>query len=417
MLNKMNKNRCNYNNVSDKSIPMNYPYGESQLTFSELSDASNMIDINDFTDSNYFTDSDDTDNTDNTDSIDILSASPADVVIPEHDKLTESEIESISGIETDSESYLSTTSENYSEIERHYNSDKKYWSATDTIQQIVDLSGPMVNSDVFQVFISELIRDKCWTQEDVQGFMQIMRDITHFMNEIKNDSDIYSMLLNPKYYNIMHELLDKFDTINVMCILSTGNKCSMILNKNKKNIIKRQIQLICNLIDVYTPVFVRMILLMEKITNDLINNSEYDLNQNYLDNLSKIKSRVISSVYINRLKNKTPVEQRDILRKLSNKNMDTTSMVLPESNSDVITNTPYLNNITTIIDTTDNDNDVLDSLSISEDLANNEFGSNSIENFRNKNGNVSFWASCDYFTLLILILLIFVLLFLLFGRE
>lgn len=204
-----------------------------------------------------------------------------------------------------------------------YNND---WSASETLHQMTSAS-TQVNSNIFEIFISEMIRDKCWNKTDVNEFVANMQKLSELMNQKSNNGDMFAMLLNPQYYNAIYSLMDKLDTINVMCVLRTGNKCDMIKDPRQKEIIKSQVQLIGKLVDIYMPIFVRMILLLEKLVADASNEKACNLDPVYLNTLNKIKNRVVSAVYMNRLANRSYLDQAKELRMISNNGLDNSSMV------------------------------------------------------------------------------------------
>jgi hypothetical protein len=245
--------------------------------------------------------------------MDIALSSPSDVIISDSDKLSESELDSIPGFESDNNT-------NFNINNMPYIPNRKNWSPTSTMQQMVNKNGDQVNSDIFQVFIAEMIRDKCWSRKDINEFINNVKIMKDFMNNTKNSEDRIAMLLDPKYYNTIHDMLDKLDTINVMCTLRAGDKCNMINNPQHKNIMKKQVQVIGKLVDIYAPIFARIILLTDRLTTDLSSEDACNLDPIYLNTVKTIKSRVIGSLYMNRISNKTPKEQRDILRQMSNSN-------------------------------------------------------------------------------------------------
>ncbi|VBB18676.1 hypothetical protein YASMINEVIRUS_1207 [Yasminevirus sp. GU-2018] len=262
-----------------------------------------------------------------------VDSSPPDVIVPDNIKLSEEEKYSYSGVETSGESQ---DSESYSEID-HSSMAEQSWSASETLNQMTT-SSTQVNSNVFQVFINEMIRDKCFTQNDVKDFIANMRLMSDLMNSASNDDERVAMLLNPKYYNAIHALLDKLDTINVMCVLGTGNKCDMINDPRKKEIIKKQVQTIGRLVDIYTPMFVRMTMLLEKIVADMSTEKACNLDPVYLETIKKIRTRVVGSVYMRRLANLPYAEQTAELRKMSNEGQNDKSssqevMVLSDDGS------------------------------------------------------------------------------------
>jgi len=246
--------------------------------------------------------------------LDISLTSPNDVTITGSDKLSESELESVKGIDSsiiiDSDMML-------------YTKKRNIWSATSTMQHMTNFNtdssdNPQVDSNIFQVFISEMVRDKCWNQKDVDGFIQNIKNISEFMNEDLDNDDRLEMVLNPKYYNVIHNILDNLDTINVVCTLGTGNKCNMIENPEHKAIIKKQVQIIGKLVEIYTPIFIRMILMIDRIIGELSSENSCNLDPVYLKTIELIKNRVVSAMYMNSLINKTRQEQNEVLRQMSN---------------------------------------------------------------------------------------------------
>lgn len=260
----------------------------------------------------------------------VYSTAPPDVVISESEKISEFESESVSGISSDQESdestmfaeinvnnpYVPVTTSPHTPINKPED-EIQNWSATATMEEMVRAEGPQIRDQTFQVFVSEMIRDKCWDEEDFKDFMQSMQTIQVLINA-QTDDDRLALLLNPKYFNAIHDILDKLDTINVMCAFGTGNKCAMIADPKNREYMRQQVMVIGKLVDVYTPIFVRMLLLMEKFTKELSQEQSCNLDPNYLATINMIKERVVGTLYMRKIQNMDPSSQNKALRDMSN---------------------------------------------------------------------------------------------------
>lgn len=237
----------------------------------------------------------------------VYDSSPEDVIIPESEKIDESDI--ISG-ETYDEDIINVHS---------IGSNKSEWSATETINNIVD-RGPKVNNNAFQNFIREMIQEKCWSDEDVAGFAESMAKIKDLAAATDRDKQM-ELLLNPKYYDTIHDILDRLDTINAVCVMGSGNKCNMIKNQKHRETMKKQVALIGRVVDIYTPIFIRILLLIENFTKDLTEAETCELDPEYLHVIRKLKDRIVGSLYMRRLSGVSgSTQQNKILREMTNQN-------------------------------------------------------------------------------------------------
>ena len=269
----------------------------------------------------------------------VYSTAPPDVVIPESDKISESDASNMyQGISTEQESEAShlypgmgvnpqTPLLPLSPTTPTPSTPQSNWSATATMEEIVRAEGPQVNDQTFQVFVNEMIKDKCWGEEDYKEFIQSMQTIKT-LSDTHTDSDKMGLIMNPKYFNAIHDILDKLDTVNVICAFGTGNKCAMITDPKNRDLMRQQVETIGKLVDVYTPVFVRMMLLIEKITGDLSQEQSCNLDPAYLATIKMIKERVIGTLYMRKIQDGDRVSQNKSLRDMSNGVRD--SQILPE---------------------------------------------------------------------------------------
>jgi hypothetical protein len=270
-----------------------------------------------------------------------LYGAPPDVVIPESDKISESDASNMyQGVSTEQESEASSL---YPGIGMNpmnpqtpflpptsispISTPQPNWSATATMEEIVRAEGPQVNDQTFQVFVNEMIKDKCWGEEDYKEFIQSMQTIKT-LTDAHTDVDKMGLIMNPKYFNAIHDILDKLDTVNVICAFGTGNKCAMITDPKNRDLMRQQVETIGKLVDVYTPVFVRMMLLMEKITGDLSQEQSCNLDPAYLATIKMIKERVVGTLYMRKIQDGDWVSQNKSLRDMSNGVRD--SQILPE---------------------------------------------------------------------------------------
>lgn len=275
----------------------------------------------------------------------INSSAPADVVISESEKISESESESVSGINSDEESdesllYAETNISGgmgniispYQESEVLSEAEAGNWSAVATMEEMVRAEGPQVSGQTFQVFVSEMIKDKCWEEQDFTDFMQSMKSIQTLINA-QSDDDRMALLMNPKYFNAIHDILDKLDTINVVCAFGTGDKCAMIADPKNREYMRQQVMVIGKLVDIYTPIFVRMILLMEKFTKELSQEQSCNLDPSYLATIKMIKERVVGTLYMRKMQNQEFLAENRMLRDMSN-GIDNSQELLSEHFSD-----------------------------------------------------------------------------------
>ena len=91
---------------------------------------------------------------------------------------------------------------------------KVNWSPTETIKIMTD-ANTQVNSDIFQIYINEMVTDKCWHEEDVYEFHNLMKLVIPIISA-KTYDDIMISLLNPKFCTAMICLLDRLDTMNAI---------------------------------------------------------------------------------------------------------------------------------------------------------------------------------------------------------
>lgn len=196
---------------------------------------------------------------------------------------------------------------------------KGTWSPTKTIETVVNKGGPNVNNNVYQVIVDEMIKDKCWKEEDYVGFVKSMGHIREIIDATSDDKRL-EMVLNPKYFNAIHDAIDKLDTINVVCLFGTGNKCAMINNPAQRKTMKKQVMLLGRLVDIYVPIFVRIILLIEKFTKDLSTPESCNLDPVYLSSIQMLKKRIVGSLYMRKLNKQKGnfTEQNELLRHMSN---------------------------------------------------------------------------------------------------
>jgi hypothetical protein len=255
----------------------------------------------------------------------VYKTAPSDVVIPESDKIDESE--SIEGSHSDSETEdmhrrVDMNETSYVELELQRAKIKQEWSPTKTMESIVNKTGPHVNNDVYQVLVGEMVKDKCWNDDDFISFIKSMSLIRELTNTT-NDSKRLELLLNPQYYNAIHDAIDKLDTINVVCVFSTGDKCERINNPVHREIMKKQILLLGRLVDIYTPIFIRIILLIEKFTKELSQPGICNLSPTYVNAIKALEDRIIGSLYMRRLnKMKDYPEKHAYLKHMSMKSKD-----------------------------------------------------------------------------------------------
>lgn len=204
------------------------------------------------------------------------------------------------------------------EIYQAKSNKKSNWSPTETLH-VMTKNNNQVDLDVFQVFIKEMLRDKCWNKKDMEDFHDILKTVMTMMMSAKTDDELISVILNPKFYNAIHALLDKLDTMNAVCVLSTNNKCDMIKDPFIREKMKKQVQIMTKLIDIYTPVFIRLILMDENFAKKLSDEKTCDFDPYYLETYKNVKSKLIGSLYMRKLADKSYEEQNQILKNMSNK--------------------------------------------------------------------------------------------------
>lgn len=170
------------------------------------------------------------------------------------------------------------------------------WSATATMNMAVQ-DGKMTD-ETYQTFVDELVRDKCWNKKDADEFSKLMEEVDYMIKNTTEDN-MTDMLLNPNYYNKINKIFDKLDTINVMCALSVGDKCDNIKKPENKKIIHQQIDMIGELVDIYTPIFIRSFLLLDKFINETSKTCKLD--QQYIDAMDELRKRFEGSIYYRKM--------------------------------------------------------------------------------------------------------------------
>jgi hypothetical protein len=209
----------------------------------------------------------------------IYNAAPQDVVVPSDDKINP-DLESVTGLDPE---LGCETCVDYGEKQNN-------WSAMTTVEEIVNKNGTAVNLNVFQIFVQEIINDKCWNEQDFKDFVNNMKLIKRIM-DIKNDEDRMAMMMNPVYSNAIQNLLKGLDTINIICVFGTGDKCDKINNAKQRHIMKQQVHAIGKIVDLYTPIFVQLILLLEKLESQ-------DIDPEHLETITMIKKKLLGSLYM-----------------------------------------------------------------------------------------------------------------------
>jgi hypothetical protein len=217
------------------------------------------------------------------------SSAPLDVNINESEKIIG---ELVSGISDEDESDLCESIDNTK-------NNKKYWSGIATLNQMVSSEGPMISISTYQIFIDEIIKDKCWKDQDFKNFIELMNTISLLADKHDQDPDINNIFLNPNLYNKIHDILDKLDTIYVLCVIGIGNKCEMIIDKNKKEYISKYVNMINKIVDTYVPIFIKLI----KLIDNMVNNAELSskLDPIYLKSILLIRDRLISILIIKKI--------------------------------------------------------------------------------------------------------------------
>lgn len=284
---------------------------------------------------------DDTDSTDSTfdmnsysmgeSSNSIYDASPEDVILTQEEKISDGDT-IMSGInindmnneivtstnkskKTHNKHHRYNIKDNIKDTLKQYRDVAKRWSASATMEEMVRQTSQessvqaQVNSDTFQVFVQELVRDKSWNEKDFIEFINSARVVAEIIATEAPDK-ILAMLSNPKYYGAIYDILDKLDTLNVLSVLGTGNKCEMIRDPQLRTKVKRQIMLTGRLIDMFTPLLAMMITTIDKIVPDsgVLSESTSDSESNsrscesaYIDIAIMLKKRATNCLLMRRL--------------------------------------------------------------------------------------------------------------------
>jgi hypothetical protein len=204
----------------------------------------------------------------------------------------------------------------YNNVTKNNASMEKDWSATKTMNHVVKMSNGNVNKNVFDEMTNELFDQKCWNEKDFIDFNMSLQKIMMMQQQMLTSDDPIKLLLMPEYYNAIHDMYDKMDTINVMCVYATDNKCKYIDNEQKRKLFEKNMNDIVNIFDVYTPIFIRTVLFMEKMLDGMQESCK--LPPSYFNKLKKLKKRIIGSVYMRNMYNKNPKEIAQKLREMSN---------------------------------------------------------------------------------------------------
>lgn len=171
------------------------------------------------------------------------------------------------------------------------NINDKNWSPTETVKKYVENN--KMDGDMFNTFTKSFVRDKCWNENDFKTFMFISNELNKMIQKTKNENEKIDLLLNPNFYGYYHVMLDKLDTLNVMCLLN--NKCESISNILNKQKIKEQAEKMIQLIDIYGPVFYRVVDLFDRKLKNI--DSKCNIDPVYFELTDKIKSHLLSTNY------------------------------------------------------------------------------------------------------------------------
>jgi hypothetical protein len=165
----------------------------------------------------------------------------------------------------------------------------KNWSPTETLKKYSNDN--KMESEIFDNFTKSFVNDKCWNKKDFDEFIFISNELNKMYNSKNTNDEKIQLLLNPNFHSYYHIILDKLDTLNVMCMLN--NKCDNIDNILSKEQIKNQAKLMIELIDVYAPIYYRTVDLLETKLNE----TNCNIDPVYYELMDKIKSHLISSHY------------------------------------------------------------------------------------------------------------------------
>jgi len=140
-----------------------------------------------------------------------------------------------------------------------------------------------------------------------------MNILKNFVNASNNNARL-KILLDPTYYNAINNVIDKLDAIDINCAaIGQNTNCDVINNSSQQNTM-----MFTDLVNIYLPVFVRILLLMEKVAKELTQSKSCSLNPAYLTAFENFKQRIVGSLYMKLLSgNKTYPEQQALLKNLS----------------------------------------------------------------------------------------------------
>lgn len=173
------------------------------------------------------------------------------------------------------------------------NVNSKNWSPTETLKKYTNEN--KMDYQLFNTFTKSFIRDKCWNEDDFKSFMFISNELNNMLQSAKTDDEKMKLLLNPNFYGYYHIMLDKLDTLNIMCLLN--NKSDSIVDIMNKDKVREQATKMTQLIDIYSPIFYRVVDLFEKKLKNINSNSKENIDPIYFELTNKLKSHLLSSNY------------------------------------------------------------------------------------------------------------------------
>jgi uncharacterized protein YcbK (DUF882 family) len=160
--------------------------------------------------------------------------------------------------------------------------------------------------------VGNMKKNKCLEPQDLSKITQYADSLQSLVSQSPNPMGALS---NPQFVNTIHDLLDELDKVNVVCAATTNTKCDMVSNVNKQGL--PMLEIANTMLNVYSPILVRVILMIEKITNNLSKEKACNLDPKYVESVKNLKQRLVGSEYMKNINGLKYKEANNKLRMMS----------------------------------------------------------------------------------------------------
>ena len=168
--------------------------------------------------------------------------------------------------------------------------------------------------------VNDAIKNNCISSDNMTNIMKSIGSLQNLMNN--RSIKPLDLIKNPEFYNTIHDILDNLDEVNAVCVLNmNGQKCQSIAGLNKNPEILEQLQLLNTLLTIYMPIFIRIILLIENVLNNLSNEPSCNIDSSYLESIKMLKNRIIGSMYMDNINTLNFKDANNTLRKMSSQSV------------------------------------------------------------------------------------------------